>query len=147
VRVLGAEHGAVRPQVARRGQRRERGRGCGVLDVPVQAFRKTEELSHPVDGELLELGRRRRGAPQHRVHVEGGGEELGEDAGLGPRDGEVGEEARVVPVRDPGEEHLVEVAQDGRERLRSVGRGGGEGRTDLARLDLREHGLLANALQ
>ena len=51
------------------------------------------------------------------VDVQGGGEKLGEDPRLRPGDGEVGEEARMVPVRDPGQKHLVEVAQDGGERL------------------------------
>ena len=36
--------------------------------------------------------------------------------------GEVGEEARVLPVRDPRQQHLVEVAQHGRERLALLGR-------------------------
>ena len=74
-----------------------------------------------------------------RVDVEGRGEELGEDPGLAPGDGEVGEEARMVPVRDPGQEHLVEVAQDVRERLRALGRRRRQPAPDLAGLHLGEH--------
>src|ERR671919_1845368 len=98
MRVLGTENRAVPgggalsvPGRCERGESRRRRR---VLDVAVQAVGQAEELTEPVDGKLLKLGRSRRGAPQHRVHVEGGGEELREDARLGPGDGEVREEAR-----------------------------------------------------
>ena len=77
---------------------------------------------------------RRRGAPEEADLVERRGEQLGEDAGLGGGVGEVGEEARVLPVRDARQEDLVEVAQHRRERLRLLGRRSGQLRADLARL-------------
>ena len=46
---------------------------------------------------------------------------------------EVGEEARVLPVRDARQQHLVEVAQDGGERLGLLGRRRRQPRADLAR--------------
>ena len=60
-----------------------------------------EQLGEPADDDLLELGRRGRGHPRHRVDVERGGQQLGEDPRLRAGVGEVGEEARVVPVREP----------------------------------------------
>ena len=58
---------------------------------------------------------------------------------------EVGEEARVLPVRDRRHEHVVEVAQHVRERLALLRRRGGQPRAHVARLDLREHRQLAHA--
>ena len=53
-------------------------------------------------------------------------EQLREDPRLRARDREVGEEARVVPVRRARDDHLVEVAQDRVERLGLLGRRGRE---------------------
>ena len=53
----------------------------------------------------------------------------------------------MLPVGDPGQEDLVEVAQHGRERLGLLGRAVGQRGADLARLDLGEHGQLADALE
>ncbi len=47
----------------------------------------------------------------------------------------------------PGQEDLVEVAEHRLERLRLLGRRLRQPRADLARLDLREHGQLADALE
>ena len=92
--------------------------------MPVEAPRKADQLPHPVEDELLELGGGGRRPPEHRVDVQRGDQELRQDPRLGARDREVGEEARVVPVRDAREEHLVEIAQDGGERLGLPGRCG-----------------------
>ena len=50
-------------------------------------------------------------------------------------------------MRDGGQEQLVEVAKDVRERLRGLGRRGGQPGAQLARLDLGEHRELAQALE
>ena len=63
------------------------------------------------------------------------------------RDPEVGEEARVVPVRDAGQQHAIEVGEHVRERLGLLGRRRRQPRADLARLDRRHHGPLADALE
>src|SRR5207244_10379279 len=106
-------------------ERGDRGRRGRVLDVAVPAARKAEELGQPVEGHRLELRRGGRGAPDEGDRVERGGEELGEDARLRGRGREVREEARVLPVRDPGQEELVEVVEHGRERLGMLRRRGG----------------------
>ena len=67
--------------------------------------------------------------------------------GLRRRDAEVGEEARVVPVRDARHQHAVEVGEHVRERLRLLGRRRRELRADLAGRDRRHHGSLADALE
>ncbi len=95
----------------------------------------------------LELGRGGRGAPEERHLVERGREQLGQDRRLRAARREVGEEARRLPVGDPRHQHLVEVAQDRGERLPALRRRGGQRGADLARLDLREHRALADALE
>jgi hypothetical protein len=50
-------------------------------------------------------------------------------------------------VRDPGKQHLVEIAEDVRERLRALGRRFGQPVANLARPDLRQDRQLADALQ
>ncbi len=84
---------------------------------PCQPSGRPEQLPYPVDRAQLELGRRRRGAPVERHLVQRRGQQLGEDPRLGRGDGEVREEARVLPVRERGDDQLVEVAQHVRERL------------------------------
>ncbi len=50
-------------------------------------------------------------------------------------------------MRQPRHQHLVEVAQDGRERLWLVRRALGQRRPDRSGLDLRQHGQVAHALE
>ena len=90
---------------------------------------------------------RRRGAPEDPDLVEPGAEQLGEDARLRAGVREVGEEARALPVREPRQEDVVEVAEDVRERLRLLGRRRGQPRAQLAGLDLREHREVAQPLE
>ena len=148
VRVLGADDdppaGRRLARGDERGQRPDRG---GVLDVPVELRRQAEQLPQPVQRHLLELLQHRRGAPEDADLVEGGDQQLGEDARLGARGREVGEVARALPVGDARHEHVVEVAEHGGERLRPVGRCGRQPRPDLAGLDLRQHGQLADPLE
>jgi hypothetical protein len=75
---------ASRPQLTRGGKRNDGRRRGGVLDVAVQALREAEQLREPVERELLDLRRRRRRAPEHRVDVQGRDDELGEDPRLEP---------------------------------------------------------------
>ena len=74
-------------------------------------------------------------------------EQLGEDARLRAGVREVGEEARALPVREPRQEDVVEVAEDVRERLRLLGRRRRQPRAQLAGLDLREHREVAHPLE
>ena len=60
---------------------------------------------------------------------------------------EVGEEPRVVPVRDPGQQHAIEVGEHVRERLGGLGRRGRQARADVTGLDRRHHVALADALE
>ena len=114
---------------------------------PCHVGRQVEQLAEPRERELLEFGDRRRRAPEHAVGVHRRRQQLREDARVRRRDAEVGEEARVVPVRDARQQHAVEVGEHVGERLGRLGRRGRQARADLARLDRRHHVALADALE
>src|SRR5439155_23106404 len=118
-----------------------------VLDMTVEPFREPEQTAKPLQRDFLELRGGGRGAPQHRVDVQRSAEKLREYPRLGAGDREVAEEARMVPVRDAGQEDAVEVVEDVRERLPTLGRLVGKRRLDVARLDPCEHGQLADPLE
>ena len=145
--VLRAEHGPARVRLPCRRQRRERRGRSRVLDVPVPLARQPEQLGEPIHRHQLELGRRGRGPPEDLRHVQRRGQELGEDPRLRAGGREIGEEAGVLPVRDPRQQHLVEVAQHRRERLGDLRRRLGQRPPDLARLDLCEHRQLPHPLE
>ena len=89
-------------------------------------------VAQPPERDLLELGGRGRRAPQHRLLVERGGQKLREDARLARGNGEVAEEARVVPVGQRRDEHPLEVREDGVERLAMFGGFSGQRPADVA---------------
>ena len=148
VRVLRRDdRSRTRLRLARGRERGDRRRRRGVLDVPVPAAGKAEQLRDPVERHLLELLQRRRRAPEDSDVVQRCDQQLRQDTRLRPGDGEVREVARALPVRDPGHEHLVEVAQHVGERLTVLRRRLRQPRADLARLDLSQHRQVADALE
>ena len=148
VRLVGAEHyAATAANLTRGGEGAHRRGGRGVLDVTEPGAGQAEELRDPVHDVLLQLRRGRGGAPQHPVRVQRRDEELREDARLGARVREVGEEAGMVPVRDGRDDQLVEVAEHVGERLALLRRRLGELGAQRPGLDLRQHREVADALE
>ena len=117
--------------------RRDRSR---VVDVTRPVGIDAEHLPQPVERTILELRRRRRRLPEHRVHVQRRRQQLGEDSGRTGADREVGEEAGVIPVSDPRNDHALEVGNDVIERLARARRRRRERGRDLARSRARDHG-------
>ena len=112
LRQIEASRQAARPhvggrQLTRRGEGVEGRDGGGVVDDAGEFVGQAKQLPQPRERHFLELGGRRGGAPQHGLHVERGRQELGEHAGPAAGDGEVREEAGMVPVRDAGEDDLA----------------------------------------
>ena len=132
---------------ARGGEGGDQARRRRVLDVPVELLGQPEQLSQPVQRQLLELLQGGRRAPENPDLVQARDEQLGQDPGLGAGRREVGEVARALPVGDPRQQDLVQVAEHRGERLGLLGRRCRQGRPDRARLDLREHRVLADVLQ
>ena len=98
-------------------------------------------------GHLLELLQRRRRAPQDADLVEPCDEELREDPGLRAGRREVGEEARALPVREPGARTASRSRSTAANGSGESGAELGERRADGAGLDAREHRPLADAVQ
>ena len=124
-RVADAVTSYVSPAGAvQRGQQGGEGRGGGgVLDdaaaraVAAERLREPERLGEPVEHHLLDLGHRRARRPDHPLRTDAAGEEVAEDRGGRGVGREVGEEPRVLPVREAGHDDAVEVGQHGVERL------------------------------
>ena len=66
-------------------------------------------------------------------------QEFGEDTRRACGDGEVAKEARVIPVGEGGNEHALEVGEDGLERLAVLRRVTGQCGHDVARRHAWEH--------
>ena len=148
VRVLGHdEHATVGEQLAGDDGSREHPCRRGVLDVSDELGRQAHELSKPVARQLFQLLQRGRRPPQDPDLIQAGDEELRENARLGSRHREVGEEARALPVRQARQHDSVEIVEQRLERLGLVGRRGRQRSADRARLDGREHGELADVLE
>src|SRR4029079_12133888 len=120
----------------RRFSRGGEGVQCGdrrrVVDDAVEGVGQADQPLQPAQRDLLELGCRRRRAPQHRLLVERRREKLAEDAGGAAGDGEVGEEAGMVPVRDAGKDDALEVGEDRVEVFAALRRVRGERVADRA---------------
>ena len=147
MRVLGAEHDAAGVRLPGGRQCRERRGRRRVFDVPVPLAREPEQLREPVHRHDLELRRGRRGPPEDLRYVQRRGEELRQDPRLRARRREVGEEARMLPVGDARQQHLIEVSQHRRKRLACLRRCLRQRPPDLAGLHLRQHRQLVHPLE
>ena len=126
------------------GERRARGR---ILDHAGKGFRQADHLAQPVHHPGLELGRGRRGLPEHALRGERCGDELRHQGGRAGIGREVGEEARVLPMGHARHHHPVEIGKDPLHRLARGGRGLGQLAEDLAGGHLRPHRPLADAFE
>ena len=159
LRTVHAQRGQVRsagqsllPDPRRRllpggGERVHRGDRGGVVDHPLEAVGQPDQTPQPGQGDLLELGHCRRGAPQHPLRVERRAQELGQDAGAAAADGEVGEEAGVVPVGQAGDDDTLDVGQHRVERFTRLRRGRRQRLADLARPDPGQDRVALDVLQ
>ena len=75
--------------------------------------------------DIFQFGRGGRRAPEHRLHVERGGQHLAKDAHRGGGCREKSMKIRVVPVRDGGEYQAVDVFENLLEILTDIRRGRG----------------------
>jgi len=136
-----AVDGAARQPLAGGDEGGQRGGGGGVLDGAAERRRQAQHLAEPVHDHLLQLGGRRRGLPIHGVDTQARREQLAQDGRPGVVAREVGEEAGVVPVGDARHHDVAEIGEDPVPVLGPLGRGGGELRPDVARLDAGPHGV------
>jgi len=129
---------------ARRGERGESADRRGIVNDPRELIGQAKELRQPAHDDFLEFGGRGRSAPEHRFHVERGGERF---CGNGDRRSarrKICEEARAVPVRDAGKNHGLESRHQRTERLGLLGGGGRQTGGYLSRRNLRKHRIIAH---
>src|SRR3954464_1092524 len=134
-------------RLARGSERMERRYRGGVVDYPFERGRQTDQLTKPSERHLFELRCGGRGAPEHRLLVERGREELGEHPWRAARNREVREEARMVPVRDARQDDAFEVREDRVEADAVFGRMRRQIVSDLSRAHAREYGKALGVLE
>jgi hypothetical protein len=94
----------------------------GVVDHALEGIGKADELPQPAERHRFQFRRGGGSAPQHRLLVERCGEKVGKHAWRAARDREIGKKRRVVPVRETGYEHALEVGHDVAEGFRVLRR-------------------------
>ena len=110
-----------------------------VVNDPPPRFLESEQLPEPVEDQFLQFGGGRRRPPEHPVDIEGCAQEFTQDAGTRAGDGEIGEESRVIPVRQPRDDDLPNITQNGLHLLALFRGTLGQVRTNLARLRARQY--------
>ncbi|WP_245268485.1 hypothetical protein [Mesorhizobium sp. WSM2561] len=117
----------------------ERRRRCRILHDAGKPFRQAERLTHPVDDARLEFGRCRRSLPEHALRGHNRDQIFGhhrDRCGIGR---EIGEEARMLPMRHAGQDFALEVGEDCLHRFAMFRRRDVDASGDFARLDERPH--------
>ena len=76
-----------------------------------------------------------------------GRQHLGENARVRGRDGEVGEKARMIPMRQRGNDGALEILEDRVHRFAVIGRVRGQAIHQVARLHVRQHRILPDVFQ
>src|SRR4029434_9220466 len=122
-------------------ERMKAGDRGSVVDDALKCAGKTEETAQPRQRDLLELGSRGRGAPQHSLLIERCRQKLREDAGRARRGGEVREEPGMVPVRQRWNENAFEVRKDLVEAFAGFGAVLRQRATHLTWHDARQNGV------
>ncbi len=131
-------------------QRDQGGRRGGVLKNSGEGLGKANHPSKPVHHDFFELGGRGTGLPAHRLRAQTGRHQIGQDRGQTGIGREIGEEARMAPVRHARQHHPPQVGQKRFHRLRFGRRLGGEQSADFAGLAIAHHpqlGQVASVLR
>ena len=133
-----------------RGERRkrvQRGNRCRIVYNAAEIFRQIHHLPQPIQNDRFELGRGGRSAPEHRLHIESGGEHFAEntDRRSGSRKKPV--KIRVIPVRNGRQNQFFDVAKNILKIFARFGRRRGQSACQIVRLVLRENGKFFDALE
>ena len=126
------------------GERRRRGR---ILDDAGKAFGQADRLAQPVDHPGLELGRGGRGLPQHALRGDAPRQILGDDRGRARIGREIGEEARMLPVRHARHDRAARNRRRSPPWPRHDAAAPKAADEDLAGRDLRPHRALGNGVE
>ena len=132
--------------LAHHQDRGKRGGRSRILDNAGKTAGKAERLAHPVDHARLKLGGGRRRLPQHALCGHGRDEVFRDHRYQRRIGGEIGEEARMLPMRHAGHDLLLEIGEDLLHRLGRFRRRRGDLCKNIAGLRLRPHRPLAQRL-
>ncbi len=132
----------IRLRLTRGCERVQGARRCRVVDHAEERVRQPHHLAEPVEGDLLQFGRGRGRAPEHRVDVESRGESLAQNPWRRPARSEVGHESGRLPVRGRRDEQGVDIAEDGVHRFPLRGRRLWQRPSEASRLGGAQHRVL-----
>jgi hypothetical protein len=110
-------------RLAHRQHRRERRVGRRIVDRADKPLGQAHGLAQPVDHHLLDFRRCGRGLPDQRVARHRIDQLFGQHRGRGGVRGEIGEEARMLPMGHPPRNDPLEIGPDRFHRLGRLGRG------------------------
>ena len=116
--------------------------GSSVLNHSLPRRGQPHHLSDPVGGQLFQLGQGRTGLPGEAKHAQAGAEIIAQDTGQRAVGGKVAKKARMLPVRQSGQDDPIQVLEDRGEVLGLFGRRSRKLGLDLARLGASHHGFL-----
>ena len=97
--------------------RKQARRRCAVGNDAFEVGRQPQHFAQPFEHALLQLGRRWRCPPQHGVHIERGRKKFAENPRARARDGEIGEERGMVPMRNSRQDQALEIIQNAFDRF------------------------------
>src|SRR5215211_7279199 len=90
-------------------QRRNRSR---VVNNSFEIGGQIHHLTQPVQNDFFQFGRSGRGAPEHRFHIERGGEHFAENADRRSRSRKKPVKIRVIPVRHGGQDKFFHIFEN-----------------------------------
>ena len=118
------------------------GKGCGrgrILNDAGEGFRHAERLAQPIDHFRFKFRRGWRCLPEHALGGDGADQIFGDHRNGGRIGGEIGKEARMLPMRHAGNEDILEILEDILHGFACYRRGISDMRGDLPRCRLRPY--------
>ncbi len=118
-----------------------------VIDVAAKFGRQVQHLPQPVATSFLQFGRRRPGAPEHRIDVECGCERFCQNPGRRAGDCEIRHETRMVPVRDVRLDQALEIREERVGGFAVQRRSGGNAAANVAGRDARHDRVFVGVIE
>src|SRR5258706_2434943 len=118
----GARQRIIRRTLSSEEQRDERARGSSVMNYAAPCVGEAGHLPEPVADDFFQLRERGARLPGQSQDAEARAKHVAKNARELAVGGEIAEEARMLPVRQPRNDDLVHVAENCCERLPVLGR-------------------------
>nr|WP_280241090.1 hypothetical protein [Nocardia abscessus] len=82
-----------------------------------EAFGQADQLGKPVEDMLFQLGTGRTGLPEHPLHAQSGGQQIGQRRRTRRTRRVVGEETGMLPMRRAGQDNAIHIVEQVGKRL------------------------------